>query len=125
MPVFDDASGKFLGYRATGAYVTRQHSAERAGRQTSAELEQAMEALTAHNAQLDLALEDARAGECAKIAFLAMMSHELRTPLNQASRRAGEMESWLQDVVRSASDWIWATDHNLSFVSAHIAETTG
>lgn len=51
VPVFDDASGKFLGYRGTGTDVTRQQIAENAERQTSAELAQAMESLTARNAQ--------------------------------------------------------------------------
>ena len=41
--MFDDASGKFLGYRGTGKDVTRQQIAENAERQTSAELAKAME----------------------------------------------------------------------------------
>jgi PAS domain S-box-containing protein len=101
VPVFDDASGKFLGYRGTGTDVTRQHKAESAERQTSAELAKAMEALTARNAQLDLALEDARAAERAKIEFLAMMSHELRTPLNAI---IGFSDAAIQRVLGPISD---------------------
>jgi len=101
VPVFDDASGKFLGYRGTGTDVTRQHKAENAERQTSAELAKAMEALTARNAQLDLALEDARAAERAKIEFLAMMSHELRTPLNAI---IGFSDAAIQRVLGPISD---------------------
>jgi PAS domain S-box-containing protein len=101
VPVFDDASGKFLGYRGTGTDVTRQHMAESAERQTSAELAKAMEALTARNSQLDLALEDARAAERAKIEFLAMMSHELRTPLNAI---IGFSDAAIQRVLGPLSD---------------------
>lgn len=101
VPVFDDASGKFLGYRGTGTDVTRQHMAENAERQTSAELAKAMEALTARNTQLDLALEDARAAERAKIEFLAMMSHELRTPLNAI---IGFSDAAIQRVLGPLSD---------------------
>ncbi len=101
VPVFDDASGKFLGYRGTGTDVTRQQVAENAERQTSAELAKAMEALTARNTQLDLALEDARAAERAKIEFLAMMSHELRTPLNAI---IGFSDAAIQRVLGPLSD---------------------
>ena len=101
VPVFDDASGKFLGYRGTGTDVTRQHKAENAERQTSAELATAMEALTARNTQLDLALENARAAERAKIEFLAMMSHELRTPLNAI---IGFSDAAIQRVLGPLSD---------------------
>ncbi len=40
---------------------------------------------------------------------------------------AGQMEGWLQDVIRSASDWVWETDanFNLSFVSPRISEALG
>ncbi len=101
VPVFDDASGKFLGYRGTGTDVTRQQIAENAERQTSAELAKAMQSLTARNAQLDLALEDARAAERAKIEFLAMMSHELRTPLNAI---IGFSDAAIQRVLGPLSD---------------------
>lgn len=46
---------------------------------------------------------------------------------NQAALRAEQMESWLQDVVRSASDWVWEIDanFNLTFVSPRISEALG
>lgn len=46
---------------------------------------------------------------------------------SQAILRAGEVESWLQDVIRSASDWVWETDanFNLRFVSPRISEALG
>lgn len=50
--------------------------------------------------------------------------YEDLTPLAHATRRASDMESWLQDVIRSASDWVWATDANmnLTFISPRISE---
>ncbi len=46
---------------------------------------------------------------------------------NRAALRAEQMESWLQDVVRSASDWVWEidTNFNLTFVSPRISEALG
>ncbi len=46
---------------------------------------------------------------------------------NRAALRAAQMESWLQDVVRSASDWVWEIDanFNLTFVSPRISEALG
>ena len=46
---------------------------------------------------------------------------------NRAALRADKMESWLQDVVRSASDWVWEIDanFNLTFVSPRISEALG
>ena len=82
VPVFHDSTGKFLGYRGTGTDVTRQHRAETIARQSTTQLEKTLEALEARNLQLDQALAEARAGDRAKMEFLAMMSHELRTPLN-------------------------------------------
>lgn len=49
------------------------------------------------------------------------------TPLSRASQKASEMESWMQDVIRSSSDWLWAVDHNfnLTFASPRIADVLG
>ncbi len=49
------------------------------------------------------------------------------SPLARATQKAGEMEGWLQDVIRSSSDWLWAVDHNfnLTFVSPRISEAIG
>lgn len=59
-PVFD-ASGRFLGYRGTGADVTERRAADEALREALKNTEQANQS---------------------KSNFLAMMSHEFRTPLN-------------------------------------------
>ena len=47
--------------------------------------------------------------------------------LAQSGRKASEMESWLQDIIRSASDWIWSMDrnYNLTFASPRISEMRG
>jgi signal transduction histidine kinase len=80
--VFDDATGRFLGYRGTGTDMTRQIAAESFAHWARGELETALERLKNQNTELDLALAKAQAADEAKSNFLAMMSHELRTPLN-------------------------------------------
>ena len=80
--VFDEESGRFLGYRGTGSDMTRQIAAEGFSKWARRELEKTLEELKNQNAQLDLALARAQAADTTKSNFLAMMSHELRTPLN-------------------------------------------
>lgn len=50
--------------------------------------------------------------------------YEDLTAVSNAVHKAREMENWLQDVIRSSSDWVWSTDrnHNLVFVSSRISE---
>jgi len=82
VPVFNETSGRFVGYRGTGTDVTRQFDAEQSATRANAELEQTLGELRQRNNDLAVALEKSQVAEKAKIDFLAMMSHELRTPLN-------------------------------------------
>ena len=82
VPVFDESSGRFVGYRGTGTDVTRQFDAEQSATRANAELAQTLGELRQRNSDLALALEQSQVADKAKIDFLAMMSHELRTPLN-------------------------------------------
>ena len=82
VPVFDDRSGAFMGYRGTGTDVTRQHEAEMRARKTQKVLEASLTELRERNVQLDGALKEAQSAARAKTEFLGKMSHELRTPLN-------------------------------------------
>ena len=82
VPVFDEASGRFEGYRGTGSDVTRRFKAEKSAAEAKAELEKTLTELKERNEDLARALEKSQVADKAKIDFLAMMSHELRTPLN-------------------------------------------
>ena len=82
VPVFDESTGKFVGYRGTGSDVTRRHEAEERAQQSQHQLEASLKELRERNLQLDHALADARSASVAKTEFLGKMSHELRTPLN-------------------------------------------
>jgi PAS domain S-box-containing protein len=82
VPVFDEATGSFQGYRGTGTDVTRQHQAEERAHTATRELERTFAALKERNQELAVALEQSKVADKAKMDFLAMMSHELKTPLN-------------------------------------------
>lgn len=82
VPVFDESSGRFTGYRGTGTDVTRQYEIELRARKTQEVLESSLTELRERNLELDRALQEARSAARAKTDFLGKMSHELRTPLN-------------------------------------------
>ncbi|MDX1484909.1 MAG: ATP-binding protein [Alphaproteobacteria bacterium] len=82
VPIFDEKSGRFQGYRGTGTDVTRRFKAERSAIDAKAQLEKTLDELRQRNRDLVVALEKSEVADKAKIDFLAMMSHELRTPLN-------------------------------------------
>ncbi len=82
VPVFDETSGDYAGYRGTARDISDRILAEARERQAAIRLEDAMEALQSRNEALQSALEHSRMADKAKADFLAMMSHELRTPLN-------------------------------------------
>ena len=82
VPVYDELTGAFKGYRGTGADVTSEHDAIQSARRSQRELENSLRELRERNMQLDDALDEARLAVTAKTEFLGKMSHELRTPLN-------------------------------------------
>ena len=82
VPIYDDTTGDFVGYRGTGSDVTNEHDAIQNARRTQRELETSIQDLRDRNEQLDFALDEARLAVTAKTEFLGKMSHELRTPLN-------------------------------------------
>ena len=82
VPIYDDTTGDFVGYRGTGSDVTNEHDAIQNARLTQRKLETSMQDLRDRNEQLDFALDEARVAVTAKTEFLGKRSHELRTPLN-------------------------------------------
>jgi signal transduction histidine kinase len=82
VPIYEDATGDFVGYRGTGSDVTNEHDAIQSARRSQRELETSLQDLRERNVQLDYALDEARLAVTAKTEFLGKMSHELRTPLN-------------------------------------------
>lgn len=82
VPVFEETTGKFVGYRGTGTDVTSRYEAEQRAQRSQHQLEISLRALQERNQQLDVALHEAHSAVKAKTEFLGKMSHELRTPLN-------------------------------------------
>lgn len=82
VPVYQEGTGDFIGYRGTGSDVTNEHDAIQSARWSQRELETNLQELRDRNIQLDFALDEARLAVTAKTEFLGKMSHELRTPLN-------------------------------------------
>ncbi len=82
VPIYQEGTGDFIGYRGTGSDVTNEHDAIQSARRSQRELENSLQELRDRNIQLDFALDEARLAVTAKTEFLGKMSHELRTPLN-------------------------------------------
>lgn len=82
VPIYDETTGAFTGYRGTGADVTSEYDAIQSARRSQRELETSLRELRERNMQLDDALDEAHLAVTAKTEFLGKMSHELRTPLN-------------------------------------------
>jgi signal transduction histidine kinase len=134
IPVFDERSGEFRGYRGSGDDVTTRRAAERSAAESRAALERTLSELAERNAELDAALADARAADAAKDEFLARMSHELRTPLNAvmglssilkfsvADRIDDKYVGYLDEIHRSGEHLLALVTEVLEFSRNRLAE---
>lgn len=110
VPVFDDESGRFYGYRGAVRDVTGEEGRQQ---ELAAVLRQAADAfgsIARRNRQLESALATAQRSARTKVDVLAAMSHELRTPLNaiiglaemSAEERVGALDpryrSYFEDI---------------------------
>lgn len=82
VPVFDEDTGQFSGYRGTGTDVTGRFEVDAAMNAARNRLEETFEELRRRNDELRIALEKSKVAKNAKDEFLATMGHELKTPLN-------------------------------------------
>jgi signal transduction histidine kinase len=82
VPVFDEESGAFRGYRGTGTDITGKIAAGRLLAEANNRLEESYTELRRRNDELRIALEHSKLAESEKLDFMAMISHELKTPLN-------------------------------------------
>jgi PAS domain S-box-containing protein len=82
VPVFNDSSGKFTGYRGTGTDITRRIETEKLIGKAKIALDKAYGELRIRNEELLIELNHAKAAENTKNDFLVTMTHELKTPLN-------------------------------------------
>lgn len=129
VPVFDDESGRFTGYRGTAIDLTaRAEETEVADGDHHRASAEALDALARRNQQLDGALEHARIASRAKTEFLATMSHELRTPLTAiiglAEMSTKEIRGPLPDTYRGYFEDIHLAGKHLLAVIEQMLDAT-
>jgi len=128
VPVFDDQTGRFAGYRGTAIdLAAHAGTAEEADSDRRAPAE-ALDELALRNRQLDTALDEARSAARAKTEFLAMMSHELRTPLNAiiglAEMSTSEIQGPLPEIYRAYFEDIRGAGQHLLAVIEQMLDAT-
>ncbi len=114
VPVFDQDSGAFLGYRGSGTDISHQIATLQRAHRSELRLSQALTTLRDQNEELERALIDARESSLSKGRFLASMSHELRTPLNAIIGFAEVLKSELHGPVGDTRYANYARDIHVS-----------